>query len=59
MLALALHAQQLAKSNAELGHHEAEHDNADAGANPGEEGALVGQMIAGFANLAWENLELS
>jgi len=49
MRGISGNAQQFAQGDAELCNYEAEHDDADAGANPGEEGALVGEMAARFA----------
>ena len=37
--------------DAELCNYGAEHDDADASANPGEEGAHVGEMVARFAGV--------
>ena len=48
---ISRNAQELAQRDPELCNYESEHDDADAGANPGEEGAFVGEMVARLAGV--------
>jgi hypothetical protein len=47
----SLHAEKLTQGDSKFSHHEAEHDDADAGANPSQKGPLVRKMVRRFSEL--------
>jgi len=49
LVPLALQAKKLPERDAEFGHDEPKHDDADAGPNPGEERAFVGEVVGSFS----------
>ncbi|GAC1701715.1 MAG: hypothetical protein NVS9B4_05560 [Candidatus Acidiferrum sp.] len=55
MSGITLNPQEFSQGDPKLGNHEAEHNNADAGANPCQKRALVGEMVASSTDFTGRN----